>query len=317
MIDLGRLRALHAVASYRTVIAASDALHCTPSAVSQQLAKLERETGTALVEKDGRRLRLTEAGRVLAAHAERVLATVDEAEAALAAHRDTVIGRLTVASFATACRALLPGALQRLEDEHPQLATGLVEVNPHEGLDMLHRGHVDLAVLDDWPEAALHYPPGITRTSLGLDVADLVVPAAHAVRKKTTLADLKDERWISAKAGDICHEWLLRVLPGVRPDFHVGEFETQLTLIAAGLGVAMIPRLARPPLPAGVRVVEVTPTPSRRVVIAWREASSARPAIKAAEAALRHSWDALAPSESQPAADASASSASRTVKAPA
>ncbi|HEX5199492.1 MAG TPA: LysR family transcriptional regulator [Actinoplanes sp.] len=95
MIDLGRLRALHAVASYKTVLAAGEALHCTPSAVSQQLAKLERETGATLVEKDGRGLRLTEAGRVLAEHAERVLAAVDEAESALAAHRDTVTGRLT------------------------------------------------------------------------------------------------------------------------------------------------------------------------------------------------------------------------------
>jgi DNA-binding transcriptional LysR family regulator len=303
MIDLGRLRALHAVASYRTVLAAGDALHCTPSAVSQQLAKLERETGVQLFEKDGRGLRLTEAGRVLAAHAERVLATVDEAEAALAAHRDTVTGRLTVASFATACRALLPEALRRLEAEHPQLSTGLVEVNPHDGLDMLHRGHVDLAVLDDWPEAALHYPPGIAHAEVGRDVADLIVPNDHAVTGTAKLADLRDERWISTNAGDICHEWLIRMLPGVRPDFHVGEFETQLTLIAAGLGIAIIPRLARPPLPDGVRVVVVTPEPSRRVVIAWREASSARPAIKAAEAALRYSW--------------SAASASRTVKAPA
>src|SRR3569833_3275211 len=109
MIDLGRLRALHAVASYRTVLAASEALHCTPSAVSQQLAKLERKTGATQNKKDDHHNQHTEAGRLLAAHAERVLATVDEAEAALAAHRDTVIGRLTVASFPTACRALLPG----------------------------------------------------------------------------------------------------------------------------------------------------------------------------------------------------------------
>ncbi|SNY51056.1 LysR family transcriptional regulator [Paractinoplanes atraurantiacus] len=305
MIDLGRLRALHAVASYKTVLAAGEALHCTPSAVSQQLAKLERETGATLVEKDGRRLRLTEAGQVLARHAEKVLATVDEAEAALAAHRDTVIGRLTVAAFATACRALLPYALHRLASDHPQLTTGLVEVNPHEGLDMLHRGHVDLAVLDDWPEVALRYPSGITHVELGWDVADLIVPSGHRFGAATTLAKARDERWIAAKAGDICHEWLLRVLPGVQPDFHVGEFETQLTLISAGLGVAVIPRLARSnQLPEGVRVVKLTPEPRRRVVIAWREASAARPAIKAAEAALRQAWR-------------NASRASATVNAPA
>src|SRR4051812_9008504 len=307
MIDLGRLRALHAVASYKTVLAAGEALHCTPSAVSQQLAKLERETGATLVEKDGRGLRLTEAGRLLAQHAERVLATVDEAEAALAAHRDTVVGRLTVAAFATACRALLPWALHKLAADHPQLSIGLVEANPHEGLEALHRGHVDLAVLDDWPEVALRYPAGIAHVELGWDVADLVVPAGHRLTGTTTLAKCRDERWISAKAGDICHEWLLRVQPGVQPDFHVGEFETQLTLIAAGLGVAIIPRLARPAvLPAEVRVVEINPAPRRRVVIAWREAAAARPAIRAAEQALRESWR-----------QASAARASRTVNAPA
>ncbi|GIE96913.1 LysR family transcriptional regulator [Paractinoplanes rishiriensis] len=293
MIDLGRLRALHAVASYKTVLAAGDALHCTPSAVSQQLAKLERETGATLVEKDGRGLRLTEAGRLLAGHAERVLAAVDEAESALMAHRDTVTGRLNVAAFATACRALLPHALHRLAGEHPQLSTGLLEVNPHEGLDALHRGHVDLAVLDDWPEVALRYPPGVTYVELGWDVADLIVPSGHRLTGTTSLARCRDERWIAAKAGDICHEWLTRVLPGVQPDFHVGEFETELTLIAAGLGVAIIPRLARPRLPDGVRVVRVTPEPRRRVVVAWREASAARPAIKAAVRALQSAWDRL------------------------
>jgi DNA-binding transcriptional LysR family regulator len=114
MIDLGRLRALDAIARYGTVLAASEALHCTPSAVSQQLSKLEHETKTTLVEKDGRRLRLTDAGVLLAGHATRVLSAVDEAESALAAHRDTVSGRLVIASFPTACRALLPYALRRL-----------------------------------------------------------------------------------------------------------------------------------------------------------------------------------------------------------
>ena len=303
MIDLGRLRALHAVASYKTVLAASEALHCTPSAVSQQLGKLERETGTTLVEKDGRRLRLTEAGRVLARHAEKVLSTVDEAEAALAAHRDTVTGRLTVAAFATACRALLPYALHRLASEHPQLTTGLVEVNPHEGLEALHRGHVDLAVLDDWPEVALRYPGGVTHVELGWDVADLIVPSGHRFGATVGLTRTRGERWIAAKAGDVCHEWLLRVLPGVQPDYHVGEFETQLTLIAAGLGVAIIPRLARPAqLPEGVRVVHVTPEPKRRVVVAWREASAARPAVRAAVEALGAAWVRRQPAPAGPPA---------------
>src|SRR5689334_24606723 len=129
MIELGRLRSLRAVAMYGTVTAAADALHCTPSAVSQHLTKLERETGSTLVEKNGRRLRLTEAGRVLVEHAGRVLAAVEEAEAALAAHHETVSGRLHLASFPTACRGLVPYALGLLASEHPRLRPTLLEAD--------------------------------------------------------------------------------------------------------------------------------------------------------------------------------------------
>ncbi|MEV6300929.1 LysR substrate-binding domain-containing protein [Actinoplanes sp. NPDC051861] len=308
MIDLGRLRALHAVASYGTVLAAGQALHCTPSAVSQQISKLERETGSTLVEKDGRRLRLTEAGRVLADHAERVLTSVDEAEAALAAHRDTVTGRLTVASFATACRALMPHALRKLAAEHPQLTIGLIEVNPHEGVELLRRGHVDLAVLDDWPEVGLRYPDCVSKVQIGTDHADLIVPGDHRLTGTATLEDVRDERWIAVRAGDVCYEYLIRKLPGVVPEFQVGEFETQLTLIAAGLGVGLIPRLARPALPENVRIIQINPIPTRKITIAWRDSSAARPARRAAEEAIREAWAQ---------AEASTSKASRTVNAPA
>ncbi|MFC4064248.1 LysR family transcriptional regulator [Actinoplanes subglobosus] len=290
MIDVGRLRALHAVASYGTVAAAGQALHCTPSAISQQIGKLERETGSTLVEKDGRRLRLTEAGHLLADHAERVLTSLDEAEAALAAHRDTVTGRLTVSTFATACRALLPHALRTLTTDHPGLSISVIEVNPHEGVEMLRRGHVDLAVLDDWPEVALRYPDGVSKVTLGEDHADLIVPSDHRLAGEATLEDARHERWIGVRAGDVCYEYLIRSLPGVVPDFQVGEFETQLTLIAAGLGVGLIPRLARAELPPGTRAVRINPTPTRRVVLAWRDTAAARPAIRAAEEALHEAW---------------------------
>jgi DNA-binding transcriptional LysR family regulator len=292
MIDLGRLRALDAIATYGTVLAASDALRCTPSAVSQQLSKLERETKTTLVEKDGRGIRLTDAGRILAEHATRVLAAVDEAEGALAAHRETVSGRLTFAAFATACRALLPYTLRQLAADHPQLSTGLTECDPHEGLDALLRGRVDLAVLDDWPEVALHLPAGVAHVELGLDIADLLVGSDHRFARARSVmrSQVLHERWIAAPPGSICHEWLMRVLPGVEPDFLVREFETQILLVAAGLGVAMVPRLARPDLPPGVSVVAVRPQPTRRVHVAWRTSAAVRPAIHAAVATLRDAW---------------------------
>jgi DNA-binding transcriptional LysR family regulator len=295
MIELGRLRALRAVARYGTVTAAAQALHCTPSAISQHLAKLDREIGATLVEKDGRRLRLTEAGRVLAEHAGRILAALEEAEAALAAHQETVCGRLSIASFPTACRGLLPHALRRLATEHPLLEPELLECDPRISLDLVDRGEIDLALVDDWPEVTVRFPAGVASASLGLDVADLVVPAGHRLVRQAApvaLADLVDERWIASVPGTICHDWLTRVLPGVRPRFLVAEFESQLTLIREGLGVALIPRLARTHLPDGVLALPVTPEPARRVTIAWRRAAQERPAIGAVVAALGAAWQA-------------------------
>lgn len=293
MIDVARLRVLHAVATYGTVTSAAEMLYLTPSAVSQHLAKLERETGTTLVEKDGRRLRLTEAGRVLVRHAARVLAAVEEAETALAAHHDTVTGRLVIAAFPTACRGLAPQAMAHLLASHPGLEPALREAGNTISLDLVARGEAELAVIDDWPEAPVALPPGIASEELGPDIADLIVPVDHPLATSAgpvRLADVVGERWVASTPGSICHEWLTRVLPAVRPSFHVDEFQTQLTLIAAGLGVGVMPRLGRTDLPPGVTVVPVAPVPSRRVTVAWRAAAEARPAIGAAIAALRHAW---------------------------
>lgn len=293
MLDLTRLQALRAVQTFGTVTAAAAALHCTPSAVSQHIAKLERETRATLVEKDGRRLRLTEAGRVLAEHAGRVLAAVEEAEAALAAHHETVSGRLSIASFPTACRGLLPHALRRLAADHPDLEPTLLETGREASLDGILRGVLDVAIVDEWLEIPATFPPGTASVELGLDVGDVILPAGHplaSVAGPVTLDEVREERWIGATPGTVCHEWLLRMLPGLRPSILVDEFETQLTFVAEGLGVAFVPRLARAALPAGVVARPVTPEAARRVSVVWRAAAGSRPAIGATVAALRDAW---------------------------
>lgn len=293
MIDVGRLLALHAVSVYGTVTAAAESLHLTPSAVSQHLGKLERETRSTLVEKDGRRIRLTQAGRLMADHAARVVAELEQAEAALAAYHETVSGQLTIASFPTACRGLLPHALRQLVTAYPELATSVLEADRRVGLESLQRGLVDLALIDEWLEISVPFAPGIRHAELGHDVADLVVPVGHPLAASTdpiSLTDLRDERWIAAAPGTVCHTWLLRMVPGVRPAVLVGEFATQLTFVAEGLGIAILPRLARTALPTSIVARPIAAGATRRVLVAWRGTAGSRPAIGAAVAALRDAW---------------------------
>ncbi|MCP2259072.1 DNA-binding transcriptional regulator, LysR family [Streptoalloteichus tenebrarius] len=294
MIELGRLRALHALASYGTVTEAARVLCCTPSAVSQQLAKLERETRSHLVERDGRRLRLTDAGRVLADHAERVLDAVERAEVALETAQGEVVGEITVASFATACRALFPTVLPALARRHPGLRVRLLEVDPYPALEDLARGGVDLVVVHDWRGMRLRWPAGVAWRRLGEDVVDLVTPADHPLAQRTAVstAELSGLDWLAQPPGTICHDLLFSLVddPVVRC---YGEYELQLALVAAGVGVAMVPRLARPSLPAGVVAVPLEPAPAREVAVAWRESSAGRPSVRAVADEVARAWSLL------------------------
>ena len=202
MIDLGRLRALDALARYGTVLAAGDALHCTPSAVSQQLSKLERETDTTLVEKDGRRLRLTEAGRLLADHADRVLAALDEAEAALAAHRDTVSGGSpsprSPPPAARCCRTPCTGWPPTIRSWPPASS----ETNPHEGLEALPRARRPRRPRRLARGRAALARPGIARPSSASTSPTCSCPrTTGSPRPPVRLRAGPDERWIASPAG--------------------------------------------------------------------------------------------------------------------
>ncbi|SHG86462.1 LysR family transcriptional regulator [Streptoalloteichus hindustanus] len=295
MIELGRLRALHAVAAYGTVTEAARVLCCTPSAVSQQLTKLERETRSRLVERDGRRLRLTDAGQVLADHAARVLDAVERAEVALEAAQQDVVGEVRVASFATGARALFPTVLPDLAARHPELRVRVVEMDPYPALDDLVRGGVDLVVAHDWRGMRLHWPSTAARRPLGPDTVDLVVPAAHplAARPVVPTAELHGLEWVAQPPGTICHDLLFSLVsdPVIRC---YGEYELQLALVAVGIGVAMVPRLARPTLPAGTVAVPLEPAPTREVALAWRESSAGRPSVRAVADAIERAWSRTA-----------------------
>ena len=298
MLDLSRLRALHAVATYGSVGAAAAALGYTPSAISQQLAKLERETRTTLLERRGRGVVLTDAAEELAGTAGAVLGLVEEAELALEERRGDAVGEVTLAAFPTAARGLLPPALASLHAGHPALAVNVIELDPPETVTGVARGELTVGVVHDWHNTPLAVPDELTRVKLGTDPADIILPASHPLAHKEFLqpADLAGERWICQPEGSICHDWLVRTMRGAGTDpqvaYSVAEYHTQLAMLAHGIGIALIPRLGRGPLPHDVVAVPLRPAPSRRIYAVWRTVAMRRPAVAVTVAALRTGWRA-------------------------
>jgi DNA-binding transcriptional LysR family regulator len=293
VLNLERLRVLYAVWTTGSVIGAARTLHVTTSAVSQQMARLEREVGQRLVERQGRGIRLTEAGVLLARNAGDLLTHVERVEAGLAEHRGAVAGTLAIAAFATAARGLLPGVLRDLRSRYPDLSVKLSEREPHEAIPALSRGDLDVAVVQDWADDALTVPEGLWRRHLLDDAFDVALPADHPLADRDSVAvkELAGDDWISWSDGQICHDWLIRMLrtngAQARVTHTTSEHSTQLALVAAGLGAAIIPRLGREPAPPSVQFIAIDPPPTRRIFALWRESATARPAIGATLDALK------------------------------
>lgn len=288
MLNLDRLRALHAVSARGSIIAAAETLNVTTSAVSQQLAKLEAETGQTLLERHGRGVRLTDAAMALVSRTQRVLSLLEEAEAELDANDAGVAGRVVLAAFATAARGLAPQAIAALRKKYPELAITFHEQEPHESIPKLVRRDVDLIVINDWENAPLALPEGLTKAPLFDDIADIALPPGHRYSgaKSVKLSQLSGEEWIAWPGGSICHDFLLHTLRknGHEPRIThtAGEYATQLALVAAGLGACILPRLGRGPVPAGVSVVPAEPALRRHVYAAWRTHATRKTAIRAA-----------------------------------
>jgi DNA-binding transcriptional LysR family regulator len=296
---LDRLRALDALATQGSVAGAAGALHLTPSAVSQQLAKLEREAGAALTEPAGRGLRLTPAGRMLAEHATEILARVAAARLDLDRLRDEVVGELRIGAIPTSVHALAPATLARLQAAHPDLRVALADGEAEETLPAVLAGDLDLAVVENWEGLPAPVPPGTSRARLCEDVIDLLLPADHrlAGRRRgaeldpgpgpgpVALADVDDLDWVADGNDTRAQNWLLQTLRGQglepRVTCRVCGFGMHVELVA-GVGVAaLVPRLARPPLPPGVVSVTTTPLLRRSIDAVWRT-DRGTPAVHAA-----------------------------------
>ncbi|UFR05804.1 LysR family transcriptional regulator [Streptomyces sp. Go40/10] len=293
MLNLERLRTLDALARHGSVSAAAEALHVTTSAVSQQLGKLEREVGQQLLAKNGRGVRLTDAGRLLSEHAARILSQVELAESDLEAHRGQVVGELRLSAFPTAARGLFPAALGALRSAHPGLRVRSSELEPENGIAGVVRGDLDLAVVLDWYNKPMPVPDGLVKAPLLDDPAEVAMPVGHrlADRDEVDLTEFAEDEWITWGEGEFCHEWLMFTLrsKGVEPivGHRAGETHTQLGLVAAGLGVCIAPLLGRHPVPDGVVLVPLRQQVRRHVYVVWRADADRRPSIRAAVDALR------------------------------
>ncbi|MEU5281390.1 LysR family transcriptional regulator [Streptomyces asoensis] len=292
MLNLERLRTLDALARHGSVSGAALGLHITTSAVSQQMAKLEREVGQQLLAKHGRGVRLTDAGRLLADHASRILSQVELAQADLEAQRGQVAGELRLSAFPTAARGLFPVALAELRKAHPGLRLRTCELEPERGIAGVVRGDLDLAVVLDWYNKPMPVPDGLVKAPVLDDPADVAMPAGHplAGRAEVDLGEFAEDEWITWGEGEFCHEWLMFTLRsrGVEPivGHRAAETHTQLGLVAAGLGVCIAPLLGRHPVPEGVVTVPLRQRVRRHVYVVWRADADRRPSIRAAVEAL-------------------------------
>ncbi|MER5890629.1 LysR family transcriptional regulator [Streptomyces sp. NPDC001941] len=288
MIDPRRLRILRAVADHRTVTAAAAALYLTPSAVSQQLAALEQETGHTLLIRSGRGVALTAAGEILLGHAHAVHAELERAEAELARYAGGAEGDVTVAAFATGIAEVLAPAVARLADEHPGIRVRVRDAEGDASLPMVLDGEADLALAVEYRGAPSADDRRLSRVPLYAEPFDAVLHGGHPLAggERVELAALADDDWIGPYPGNPCHDVMVLAceLAGFQPrQIHSSDdFRAVAALAGAGAGVALVPRSAL----RGIAVKDAVVLPvsgqaaTRRVFAAVRRGAETHPLFR-------------------------------------
>jgi DNA-binding transcriptional LysR family regulator len=287
-IDLRRLRVLRELEQRGTVAATAVALHLTPSAVSQQLAGLSREVGAQLLEKHGRGVRLTGQARVLLSHATVVQEQLERARADLAAWRDGEIGEVRVAALSTAISGVVAPAIARLRTERPGLDVRALEDEPPQIFSRLDAGDIDIVIAADYQGAPRRHDPHYYRVDLLTDQMDAVLPQGHRLANVggIRLAELAAEPWVASSERDACAQITLAVCAaaGFSPDVRheCKDWDAVGALVAAGAGVALIPRLAQPLRHEGLAICPVLGSTASRLIFAVVRAGSQHDASTAA-----------------------------------
>lgn len=286
MLSTSRLQVFREVIAHRSFSGAADALSYSQSAVSQAIATLEGEAGVSLIERTRSGALPTAAGAALANHASGILAQIEAAESEVAAIASGRGGHLRVASFPTAGATLMPGAVAAFRASHPGVDLTLAEGEPEEIAPRLRAGEFDLALLFEFPGSGERLGAGIRRFELLDDPLHLALPHDHrlAGRSRLRLEDLAEDSWVQTSAASPCARHVVRSCHQAgfdpRVSFESDDYQTVQGLVAAGVGVALIPQLALSTVRPDILVRPLDPqTPVRKVFAATPRSAAATPAV--------------------------------------
>ncbi|GAA1873563.1 LysR substrate-binding domain-containing protein [Asanoa iriomotensis] len=293
-LDLRRLLLLRELAERGTLAAVAAALGYSPSAVSQQLALLEKDARTPLFEKAGRGVRLTDAGQLLARHAQVLLAAAETAEADLAALSGDVRGTVRAGGLQSAARRFLIPAVARMITDHPRVRVEIFELELEQALPGLRLGAVDLVIGDEYDGHPRPRPAGLRFGVLLEEPLRLVLPATHRLAGPAgpvAVADLRDDIWAASAVGTGHHAMVVgtcRSLGGYEPDIRhrSNDADVLLELVRVGAAVALLPPLTLPVGDQALAVRDVAEADlTRRLVVVTRDTPPA-PALTAFLAAV-------------------------------
>lgn len=302
MLDLGRLRVLRELKLRGTLAAVADALGYTPSAVSQQLAQLQRDVGVPVVERAGRRLRLTEAGEVLVEHAEALLDRAQRAEEAALAASGRVAGTVRVVGFQTALLHVLAPALPRLARAYPDLVVDVLDEEFHRVLQALVLQEIDVVLTDEYSHLPRPRRPELASEVLVTETMRVGMPEGHPLAAPggpVRMADLAGCTWATGHVGTNHADLLERTcveLGGFRPDvrFRSNDLMVIFAMVAQGGAVCLVPDLALAEREEGIVVRDVADAPVDRRMVMWtRVGAQVRPSVEAVLRELRRSADLL------------------------
>jgi DNA-binding transcriptional LysR family regulator len=303
MLDVKRLRILCEVADRGSFSAAAESLHLTQSAVSQQIAALEKEAGTRLLERNHGSVRLTDPGATLVSHADAVIARLHEAERELADIADLHGGRLRMVSFPTAGATLVASAVPAFSDRYPEVELELGEAEPEESIPRLKAGDYDLALAYDFDSVPFPEDRDTERHFLLEERLQVALPVDHplAKRKSVRLEQLSEETWACGLRPSSCRrnviEWTRAA--GYEPaiSFASDDFQVIQALVAAGMSVALLPELLLTGRNPGIRVLDVKPeAPVRRIWAITLDSELRSPATEAMLEVLQAAAERLTPS---------------------